>query len=299
MRMCLIGRQTTTRWCAGLVVCLALSGIAVAAGPGPQDRTRGELRRQSWLIPSPEAGLNMKATVLRPAGRGPFPLVVINHGSTQSAERRATFPLPSYEVAARWFVSQGYAVVLPQRPGHGATGGSYLENQGGCARADYRKAGLGTAESIEATIAYMTMQPFVRKTGVVVVGQSAGGWGALAFASRNPSNVRAVINFAGGRGGRSYDRPNTNCAPDRLVATAREFGTSARIPTLWIYSANDSYFAPALSKRMADAFRAGGGRADYHLLPAFGIDGHRTLEIAAARDAWAPIVAEFLANLPR
>jgi homoserine acetyltransferase len=109
--------------------------------------------------------------------------------------------------------------------------------------------------------------------------------------------VRAVINFAGGRGGRSYDKPHNNCAPDRLIAAARAFGTTARIPTLWIYSANDSFFGPDLSRRMAEAFRAGGGRADYRLLPAFGSDGHRLIEMREAVGAWSPIVQEFLGRL--
>jgi dienelactone hydrolase len=281
-------------------ILLALAGIAPAcaqAAAGAQGPAQGDLQRQRWFIPSPEPGLLMRATVMRPRGRGPFPLVVVNHGSTQSAARRAAVPLPAYDALSRWLVERGYAVVVPQRPGHGETGGTYLENQGGCANADYHKSGLATALSIEATIAYMLRQPFVRKTGIIVIGQSAGGWGALALAGKNPPGVKAVINFAGGRGGRSYDRPNNNCAPDRLVAAARTFGTTARIPTLWIYARNDTYFAPELSKRMADAFRAGGGRVEYHLLPAIGSDGHRLIELRQAVAVWAPIVRAFVARL--
>jgi dienelactone hydrolase len=266
-------------------------------GPGPQGSEEGELRRQLWLIPSPEPGVLMRATVLRPRGAGPFPLAVVNHGSTQSAQRRAAMPLPSYEELSRWLVERGYVVVLPQRPGHGATGGAYLENQGGCATADYRKAGLGTAASIAAAVSYMTKQRFVRPTGAVIAGQSAGGWGAIAFASLAPRGVRAVISFSGGRGGRSYDKPNNNCAPDRLVGAARRFGATARIPTLWLYSANDSYFAPSLSKRMADEFRAAGGRAEYHLLPAYGAEGHRFVEAPESMIAWAPILRDFLTRV--
>src|SRR5262245_54143101 len=233
---------------------LAFAAMAPAAESrlGPQGSEEGVTRRQIWVIPSPVRGLAMQTIVLRPPGAGPFGLAVINHDSTQNANLRAKFPLPDYDAASRWFVQHGYAVVLPQRPGHGATGGPYLENQGGCANADYQGSGLATAASIEATIGYMVRQPFVRKTGIVVVGQSAGGWGALALASRNPPAVRAVINFSGGRGGRSYDKPNNNCAPDRLVAAARTFGAAARLPTLWIYASNDTFFDPDLSKRMAD-----------------------------------------------
>ena len=158
----------------------------------------------------------MHTIVFRPEGPGPFPLVVINHGSVQDQDQRAKMR-PLFLAASEFFVQRGYAVAVPSRPGHGETGGPYLESNRGCANADYRASGNATADSIQAAIAYLVAQPFVKKTDVTVVGQSAGGWGALALASRNPRNVKAVINFAGGRGGHINDRPNNNCAPERLV----------------------------------------------------------------------------------
>jgi dienelactone hydrolase len=239
----------------------------------------------------------MRTVILRPQGPGPFPLMVMNHGSTQSAERRMAMALPDYGALARWFVRRGYAVALPQRPGHGATGGRYLEDQNGCDDADFLTAGHGAAESIAAAITYLTAQPFVRRGSVVVVGQSAGAWGALALASRNPAGVKAVIAFAAGRGGRSYDRAGVNCVPDRLVAAARDYGSTARLPTLWLYTENDSYFPPHLSRRLIEAFRSGGGKADYHLLPAYGTDGHFLVEQEAGEPLWSPVVEAFLRRL--
>jgi dienelactone hydrolase len=239
----------------------------------------------------------MRATLLRPAGPGPFPLAIISHASSQSAERRLDMPMPAYAALSLWFVRRGYAVVLPQRPGHGETGGRYLEDQNGCDDADFLAAGYGTAASIEAVLAYMSSQSFVRRNAGVVVGQSAGGWGALALASRNPAGLRTAINFAGGRGGHSYDRPGSNCAPERLIDAARRFGSTSRIPTLWVYTENDSYFPPHLSRRLAEAFRAGGGRVDYRLLPAFGAEGHFLAEEDASEPIWAPVLAQFLDRL--
>src|SRR6202035_2541173 len=130
------------------------------------------------------------------------------------------------------------------------------------------------AAANEAALGYMTTQPFVQSDGMIVFGQSAGGFGAMALASLNPSGVRAIIVFSGGRGGHAEGKPNNNCAPDRLVETVAEFGRTARIPMLWIYTHNDSYFGPDLSMRLASAFRAAGGDVEYHLLPDFGEDGH-------------------------
>jgi dienelactone hydrolase len=264
---------------------------------GPQSPERGAFRRQAWLVPSAQPGVMMRTTLFRPSGPGPFPLVIVNHGTTQNAERRRLLKSPDFDSMAQWFVRRGFAVAVPQRPGHGETGGEYREDQGGCDEADFARAGRGAAESIAAAVAYLQTQSFVRRTGVIVVGQSAGGWAALALASRAPAGVRAVIDFAGGLGGRSWDRPDNNCAPDRLIATAAEFGRTSRIPTLWIYTENDSYFAPNLSGAMAAAFRAAGGKADYELLRAFGDDGHFMAERPGSEAAWGPALERFLAAL--
>lgn len=293
-------RGTKSAVAAGALVIL-FSGVLAAprAAPlaGPQSAEQGTLRNQIWLLPSAQPGVLMRATVLRPPGAGAFPLMVMNHGSTQNAARRLALPMPAFDALSRWFVRHGYAVVVPQRPGHGETGGAYREDQGGCDDPDFARAGAGAAESIAAAVAYMRAQPFVRRNGVIVSGQSAGGWAALAFASHAPGGIGAAINFAGGLGGQSFDRPGNNCAPDRLVAAAAAFGRTSRIPTLWIYTENDSYFAPRLSGAMAAAFRAAGGKADYALLPPFGDDGHFMAERPGSESAWGPAVERFLAAL--
>ena len=129
---------------------------------------------------------------------------------------------------------------------------------------------------------------------VVVVGQSGGGWGAIALASLNPSSVQAIVTFAAGRGGRVDGKPNNNCAPDKLVAATGEFGRTARVPMLWIYTENDSYFGPELTKRMHDAFVAAGGNAEYRMLPLFGSDGHFMIDSPDAVPIWSPLVSQFL-----
>ena len=264
---------------------------------GPQGPEEGAIRRQLWLIPTHDRASMMRTTLFRPPGAGPFPLVVINHGSTQNEMQRAAYRLPEYPALAQWFVTRGYAVAVPQRPGHGESGGLYYEDQGGCTNADYRRAGYGAASSIAAVIDYLTRQPFVRKTGVIVTGQSAGAWGGIALAARNVREVKAVIAFAPGRGGRIDGETGKNCAPERLIAAAREFGEKARIPTLWIYAENDSYFPPALSRKIAEAFRLSGGKAEVHILPPFGTDGHELIRAPEAVPVWAPLVERFLAGV--
>jgi len=281
----------------GLILGACQANLGISSDEsvaGPQGPEEASSRRQRWLIPLPEQRLLMVATVWRPQTSGPYPLAVISHASAENPDRRTDDPTPNYEVLARWLTQHGFAVVLPLRPGHAGTGGPYLEDQGGCDNADYFKSGLATAATIQAAVDYMSAQTFIKSGRAIVVGQSAGGWGGIALASRNPSGVRAVINFAGGRGGRSNLEPNNNCAPDRLIAAAGAFGRTARTPSLWIYTENDSFFGPAISKQMADAFRRAGGSAEYHLLPAFGEEGHVLVTSQTAVASWRPIVEKFL-----
>ena len=279
-----------------LVLALACSA-AMAQTPapiGPQGPEAGVIRQQSWLIPAQDRATLMRTTVFRPPGPGPFPLAVINHGTTQNELRRAGYRLPQYAALTEWLVAQGYAVAVPQRPGHGETGGSYYEAQGGCANADFAKAGLGAAASIAATIDYLSRQAFVKKTGAVAFGHSAGGWGVLALATQVLRPLSGVVAFAPGLGGRADDAAGKNCAPDRLVAAARAYGEKARVPSLWLYASNDSYFSPELSMRMINAFRGAGGHADYQLLPAIGSEGHDFIQAPDAVALWAPAVEKFL-----
>jgi pimeloyl-ACP methyl ester carboxylesterase len=140
----------------------------------------------------------------------------------------------------------------------------------------------------------MTAQKKIVPDKVVVVGQSAGGWAAIALSSQNPAAVRAIITFAAGRGGRVDGKPNNNCAPDKLVEATGEFGRTARTPMLWIYAENDTFFGPELTKRMHQAYTAAGGNAEYRMLPPFGNDGHFLIGSPDAVPLWAPLVSQFL-----
>ena len=275
-------------------------GVATARAQvsiGPQGPEVGVIRQQSWLIPAQDRITLMRTTVFRPQGSGPFPLAVINHGTTQNEIRRAGYRLPQYAVLTEWLVARGYAVAVPQRPGHGETGGPYYEAQGGCANADFAKAGQGAAASIEAAVDYLSRQAFVRKTGTVAFGHSAGGWGALALTTHSLRPLAGVVAFAPGLGGRIDDVAGKNCAPDRLIAASRGFGEKARVPVLWLIAKNDSYFSPELTKRMVDAFRGGRGRADYQLLPEIGSDGHEFIQSPDAVTLWGPVVEKFLKSV--
>jgi len=264
---------------------------ALAQSPGPQGSEGGKMREQEWRIPGP-GGVLMDATVFRPPGNAKAPLMVMNHGSPASSADRPGMKRPHYTAVSSFFVSRGYVVVLPLRRGYGATGSYWAEEYGRCNNPDYFDAGLQTAADIRAAIDYMRGQSFVAPNRTVVVGQSAGGWGTLALSSLNPPGVAAMIDFAGGRGGH---QPGVgNCEPSALVKAAGKYGATARVPLLWINSANDTFFEPKLVNRMVEAYTRAGGQAVHRPVAAFGKEGHNLASSDSGAPIWRPLVEEFL-----
>ena len=295
------GVESMKKWMpcigSGALIGAALTFAALAGPivsmPGQIDAEGSESGRALWLLPSQDPAVTMLTTVFRPAGEGPFPMVLMNHGTTRNAVERTYFPLLEFNDAALWFFRRGFAVVAPQRPGHGDTGGPFYEEVAPCDDPQFHEAGIAVAEADTIALGYMTTQPFVRGEDIIVVGQSAGGFGSLAFMSQNPPGVRAMINFAGGRTCR--ENP---AAPELLVKTAAEFCRTVQVPMLWIYTQNDGFFPPEVSKPMFEACRKAGADVEYHLLPPFEDNGHYFVDVPKAIPIWAPIVTKFLAAHP-
>jgi dienelactone hydrolase len=281
------------------VAVLLLAGGLLSQTPvwgesrlGPQGGESGPNRRQEWLVPTQDQITPSRAVLFRPPGKGPFRIAVIAHASTQNRLARAQMPQPEYPALAAALVANGFAVLVPQRLGHGKTGGPYLEDQEGCDNAEYGMSARTTAEEIMTALTFIRTQSFARKDASVIVGHSAGGWGALALTDRSPKDISAIIVFAPGRGGRKDDRANSICAPDRLIAAVKEFGEDARVPVTWLVAENDSFFPPEFSKQMADAFtEAGDAKVDFQVLPPFGKEGHWLAE-AGEEATLAPLVAK-------
>ncbi|MDD1536350.1 MULTISPECIES: alpha/beta hydrolase family protein [unclassified Bradyrhizobium] len=279
--------------------------LTFSAGPAYADEQAAPRRIQEeiWALPIP---LPMFAYLVRPVGEGPFPLVIMNHGVSLNPTERSFLPLVEFRDAAKWFARQGYLVVAPVGTGYGASAidiperglyGPFFSKVGNCTNPNFRDAGLAVAQVDLWIIQYMVAEKRVLPDGVIVVGQSAGGWASIALSSLNPPQVKAIITFAAGRGGRVDGKPNNNCAPDRLVETTGEFGRTSRVPMLWIYIENDTFFGPELSKRMHQAFTAAGGKAEYHLMPPFGSEGHYFIGSPDAVPIWSPLVSSFLDKL--
>lgn len=281
------------RFLAFLVVALFAAVPAAAQDARPEGQEGQRHREQVWRIPHvSDEGRSLAAIVFRPSGDTPRPLVVMAHHTSAEAARNAEPAHGVYPQVVSWFVERGYVVAVVHRRGYGLTGGERAERFA-CRRPNHAGVARADAADLAAVIDALTRLPFIRREGVIAIGQSTGGWAVMGLAADNHPAVAAVINFGGGRRGRSGETGET-CALEELVRDAATLGRRARTPALWIYTENDQSFPPALTRRIAEAYRAGGAPLEFRLLPAFGTDGHALLPSSSGLRVWEAVVEPFV-----
>jgi dienelactone hydrolase len=233
----------------------------------------------------------------RDIGPGPFPLIVLSHGSPPDPRDRWKVGRYRELPQIRTFVQLGFAVIVPIRRGYGATGGIDEEDAGSCQNPNYTAAGEQAARDVLAAVRYAQTLPTVDRSRVVLVGQSAGGFASLAAASYAPQGLVAVVNFSGGRGGNPSKHPGMPCDPQQMAETIAHFATTTRVPVLWHYVQNDKYFAPDVVATWFAAFQAAGGHGQMIVEPPFGTNGHGMFAVKDAIPIWLPHFEQFVTPL--
>jgi dienelactone hydrolase len=254
----------------------------ISSGSSPSDESSG-------MAPSNtkhSKNVMLETTVFKPAGAGPFPILILNHGKSLGnphLQERARFLVISKE-----FVKRGYAVVVPMRTGFAKSTGDYIEEE-----CNMTANGLIQARDLQSVLEYTLKQKWADKDHILIAGQSYGGLTTMAFGTRNFPGVRGLINFAGG-----LKTSGTDCDWQTSLVTAfANYGRVTRVPSIWFYGQNDSYFFPALAAKMHDAYVDAGGDAQLVAYGPFKKDAH---SMSSSRDGvkiWWPEVEAFLQKI--
>jgi alpha-beta hydrolase superfamily lysophospholipase len=125
----------------------------------------------------------LAVTVILPDGRGPFPAVVLVHGSDSAT--RETGP---YRLHAEFLARHGVAAVIYDKRGAGRSTGVYRESEDFTLLADDALAVHAAARAL----------PAIDAARVGMWGRSQGGWVVPLAASRRPGVAFAILEVGGG-----------------------------------------------------------------------------------------------------
>jgi len=268
---------------ASVVALLATGGAALAAPQPPSDATTMPpmpMNEQVLTLPGdPQRPVTLQVTLFIPDGAGPFPLAVLNHGAAADGKPkdepryRATF-------SADYFLSRGYAVVLPMMRGFAGSGGKAVLH-----RCNLAATGLDNARDIAAVIDAMARQPKIDTSRIVVAGQSFGGWNTLAFGTLGRPGVKGLANFSGGirEGDCRFSDQDASLADGAAI-----FGARTGIPSIWFYGDNDKIFPESTWRAMYARYTAAGARAELVAFGDFMDDAHQLLSHAEGSGSGRP-----------
>ena len=242
--------------------------------------------------------VTLHAMLWRPKGRGPFPAILLNHGSGRSHEELER--LGQYErnaeILGPVFARHGYVFLYLFRRGVGLSADQGanavdLMNKEFAARGQEARNALQLQllenrdlADARCGLKFLRALPYVDARDVATVGHSFGGSLAVLLAEREP-NLRAVVVFSGA--GYSFDRsPELRArlltAIDRIAA-----------PVFFIHAENDFSLS---SGKTLDARRERIGKPHrLKIYPPIGHtvdDGHDFLHLGVS--TWEPDVFEFL-----
>lgn len=251
---------------------------------------------ETVLIHSGSATLH--AMLYRPQGRGPFPAILLNHGSGRTPEDLKR--LGPYEQNAPKlgpvFARHGYVFLYLFRRGvglstdQGANAVDLMNRESAAHGPEARNAiQMKLLENREmddalSALKYLRTLSYVDAQDVAVVGHSFGGSLTVLLAEREP-NLRAVVIFSGA--GYSFDR-----SPELRTRLLAAVGHIAA-PVFFIHAENDYSLS---SGKVLDACREQLGKQHrLKIYPPIGHtldDGHDFLHLGV--DIWEPDVFAFL-----
>ena len=282
---------------AFFIFSLLTSAVAAQSLPSSQQTPAPQ------IVEVPSSALRLKGYFWKPAGPGPFPAVLFNHGSgAEDAQHTAAQTMAeSAAVLAPVFLRHGYAFLYLCRRGQGLSADQapfpqdllkQAETKGPEARKKLHYE-LITGTQLDDALAGLT---FIKTAAgvdpkrIAIIGHSFGGMLTL-LSGEHDSTIRAEVAFAAGAN--SWRRSEQ--LRQRILSSINK--TSA--PIMLIHAANDYDTTPG--REIAAELERLHKPHVLKIYPAVGKtsdDGHNFLYVALPE--WEPDVFQFLdANVKR
>jgi carboxymethylenebutenolidase len=264
----------------GCAVFLGLLTIVLAIiAPIGHGRAQGATPE---LITFTSGDLALQGFVWKPAGPGPFPAILWNHGSE-------TLP-GTVDSVAPYFVGRGYVFFVPHRRGQGRSPGPYIVDQLNAAiSSEQRSQRLVALMEVQfqdqlAGLAYLRSLPYVDQNRLVVMGASFGGIQTMLAVERR-SDYRVAVDCSGAA-------QTWRGSPDlrtRLMAAA----SRATIPVFFLQAENDYDLTP--NRVLSEEVRRTGQSVKIKTYPTFGSSAQEGHSFCwRGMNIWGPDVLKFI-----
>jgi dienelactone hydrolase len=240
------------------------------------------------IVSFPSGDLTLRGVLYKPAGPGPFPAVLFNHGSGKDYTKE-------FDALGPVYVKHSWVFFAPYRRGQGLSGeaGPYIGDEmnragqvGG--RAAYSRTMVRLLETDHlndqlAALSWLKKSGFVDPARVAVAGNSFGGIQAVLGAERG--SYCAAVDSAGA----AQTWASSPDVQQLMTAAVR----NARVPIFFFQAENDWDLAP--SRELAGAAQGAGHPYQVKIYPRFGEskeEGHSFGYFGSS--IWAEDVFKFL-----
>lgn len=231
-------------------------------------------------------GKNLTGYFYVPAGTGPFPCIVDNHGS-QLPKGSADLSHPQ---TAAFFQALGYAYLFPHRAGYGESEGIPLYEEvsaqrGTSSHDDQLSERLEREnQDVIAALDWLQDKDSIDSTRIAVMGSSLGGIHALLALSRD-KRWKCGLDFSGGA---SQWRDHT-----KIRNILQQAAADLTKPVFLIQPENDFNTAP--TKELAKILSLHDIPHRATIFPAWGVAGGEAHRFCAnGQQIWGPEAKDFL-----
>lgn len=238
--------------------------------------------------------VHLETVIFKPTGIGPFPLALVNHGSTGDGNDTTAF-IETW--TNPWFAEvlneRGWIVAFVQRRGRGKSDGLYDEgfasdrDQGYTCEASRSLAGADRAlNDIHAAVTALQQHSDINADPILIAGNSRGGILSVAYAGLHPKQTQSVINFVGGWIGDACEKA------DEINQSLFTKGANFPGKTLWLYGKDDYFYSMKHSRKNFNAFQHAGGKGDFFdITVRGGNNGHWVMSLPPL---WQGLVEDYL-----
>jgi len=277
-------------WAVAVAAAAVLAATDCRSSGSRRANAAGPVTAAGEVVTFPSGQRTLHGVLHRPAGAGPFPALLYNHGSAPGME-----PVQAANALGPVFAAHGWLFFMPFRRGQAlsADAGPYIMDEIHAARArDGMPAATATMVRLLTTdhlddqlaaLAWLRASGLAQPNRIAVAGNSFGGIETVLGAERGV--YCAAVDSAGGAA--SWAK-----APDLRPVMIRAV-TNARAPIFFFQAENDHDLTP--SRVLSAAMRDAGKPFELKIYPPYGSSaeqGH-TLGYFGA-DIWSPDVFRFL-----